>query len=143
MPNYCSWGKPAGWAGTNAQWSDFSGYSVSGLSNPATLFTQARPALTTPYYFDADQFGIVCASFPTAGGGSDPLISQASQIASINTTLATMQGTIASMLGGEGGTPWTTEDHRDAFLAVLGFLVVVWLGKQVWRFFWRGGSDAA
>lgn len=92
--NTCAIGMPAAWVaggGTTAQWSGTIAYTRGGIKNPASLAGPAGSAQTTPYYFDANEFAIVCTAFPTAGGGADPLISQAAAITALQAQAAGLQ----------------------------------------------------
>lgn len=161
MANLCSWGKPSGW-GTGAQstgstgacptatgtpdgfwWSANAGYSCGGVKNPATLFNQARSAYTTPFYFDADEYGIVCASFPSASGGADPLVSQQAAINVLNTSVANLQTQVSAITAGsitQAPNPDTLAASAQIFGAFVVAGVVAWGLKRIYRLLVTDGS---
>ncbi len=91
--NYCSWGMPAAWVsggGTSANWAT-SGATYGGIRSITNLKNSVGSATTTPFTFDADEYGIVCTSFPNAGGAPDPLISQAAAISALQSQATGLQ----------------------------------------------------
>ena len=150
MANYCTWGMPAGWSVEN-MWQATAGsyYQTIGgqtYKNPVQLFSQARLATSgTPYYFNADEFNIICSSFPSAGGSTDPLISQAAAIQALQAQATGLQAQITAI------TPWaaasdsggymTTDLHLEYFGAVVAFIAVIWCADRIKRYFWREGGD--
>lgn len=144
MPNYCTIGKPVGWGGTDAQWIN-NNVSYGGIKAPEAFFQSARGAVTTPWLFNADEFNIVCTAFPTAGSASDPIISQAAGIANLQSAVANLQSQVTALTpagaASSAGGVMTSEIQVEYFTAILAFLVVVWLGDRVRRYFWRDGGE--
>lgn len=146
MANYCTWGKPANWGGTSAQWQDGLPHGAGGISDPETLSAKAKAATSTPFYFNADEFNIVCASFPSAGGGPDPLISQAAAITALQAQATGLQSQITAI------APWTgasTSEAQQAYFDDVNELwylffaaaILIMCAKMVQRFWDRAPHE--
>jgi hypothetical protein len=146
MANWCSIALPAG--ASVGEWTNYSQLTgaYSSYFTPAHFRNSANTATSSaPFYFNADAYNIVCSSFPSAGGGADPLVSQAAAISALQAADVGLQSQITAI------TPWsaasdaggymTSELHVEYFGAVVAFLVVIWLADRVRRFFWREGGD--
>lgn len=145
MPNYCSYGMPAAWSaggGTVSQWGSASATTVGGVKNPATLRNSVVPATTTPYYFDADEFGLVCASFPSAGGGPDPILSQSAAINSLNATVASMQATITTLTSPVETSPERIQDMSVIAGLFLAVGISILCAKGIQKLFDRGPHES-
>ena len=148
MSNMCTWKKPASWTDTDGHWAGVHGsnyqlaYSSGGYKNPSTLAIAANSATTTAYYFDADEFNIVCTSFPSASGSTDPLVSQAAAITLLNTSVANMQSQVTAIASiASASSPGF--DQRIADMSVVwslffGACIVVAAAKGIQKLFNTG-----
>lgn len=149
MANFCTVKMPKAWTdagGTFAQWSSPTvSTTLGGVANPQTYRVRAI-ASPEGLYFDADQYGVVCASFPDASGNEDPLISQAAAIKALQSAAVGLQNQITAM------APWVGEnaedaqaeriqDMSDAWILFFGAAIVIFCLKGLQRLFNGGPHD--
>lgn len=138
--NWCSYQRPAAFTGNEAWWNGAGANSAGGISNPYSLWLQAKAAYSTPFYFNADVYGIVCSSFPSAGGGTDPLISQAAAIAALQATDVGLQSQLTAISPWAGasaaeGAEMRMADMFELWYVFLGVGVVVLCLKAIYNVF--------
>lgn len=123
--NMCSMQMPAAWTaagGTAGQWTGGTNYVFGGVRNPTSMRSLA--GTDTPTYFDADLYGIVCASFPTASGGPDPILGQAAAIAALQSADVGLQTQITAISPWSGASAAEGQEERAEDMYALWLLYV-------------------
>ena len=136
MSNQCAIVRPPGIS--DLDWGNTSNH-LSWAFNFRTLQDQGQRITDggVPYYFDADQFKIVCVAFDNAAS-SGTLLSYQTQINALQTSVANLQAQQTALVSGSevrAPNPEIIEAQAIVFGAVLTAGVLIWGGKRIYNLF--------